>query len=123
MCKFVIMEDESKKSTQLDKLILEALEQQPDEAMSPDFSSLVVSRWERKVALGELLTEFGMKTALVIASLAVLTGFLFLALKDAFPTYLRLAADHWQMILGSTFIILITFFIDQVLLRYFSDTR
>ena len=45
MCNFVIMEEESKKSDRLDNFILEALAQQPDEAMPPDFSSLVVSRW------------------------------------------------------------------------------
>ncbi len=123
MCNFVIMEDESKKSDRLDNFILEALAQQPDEAMPPDFSSLVVSRWERKMALKELLTEFGMKTALVVGSLAVLAGFLFLPLKDAFPSYLRLAADHWQIIVGAVLIVLVTFFIDQVLLRFFSGSR
>lgn len=117
------MKEEKKQTEMLDRLILEALEQQPDEAISPDFAHLVVSRWERKVALRELLIEFGIKTALVIGSLAVLAGFLFIPAKEAFSSFLRLAADHWQIITGTTLIVLVTFFIDQVLLRFYSETK
>ena len=64
-----------------------------------------------------------MKTEMVLGSRVVLAGFLFLPLKDAFPSYLRLAADHWQIIVGAVLIVLVTFFIDQVLLRFFSGSR
>lgn len=115
------MEEGNKKADRLDQLILEAMGQQPDEAMPDGFTNRLISRWERKVALKELLMEFGMKTALVIGSLIILAGFLFLPFKDVLSSWLRLAADHWQIITGTALIILITFFIDQVLLRFYSE--
>jgi hypothetical protein len=117
------MEEEKKQTDILDRLIIEALEQQPDDAMPSGFALRVVSRWERKVVLRELLIEFGIKTALVVGSLAVLAGFLFIPAKETLFSFLRLAADHWQIITGTSIIILVTFFIDQVLLRFFSESR
>jgi hypothetical protein len=52
-----------------------------------------------------------------------LAGFLFFPAKEAFFSLLRFATDHWQIITGTTLIIFFTFFIDQVLLRFFSDSR
>ena len=117
------MEEGNKNSDLLDKLILEALEQQPEEAIPAGFTNRLISRWERKLALKELLTEFGLKTALVIGSLITLAGFLFFPFKDVFPLWLKLASNHWQIITGAALVILITFFIDQVVLRLYSETE
>ncbi len=102
----------------LDRLILEALEQKPDEQLPAEFTGRLVSRYERKTAFRELLVEFGMKTALVAGSLLVLAGFLFLPMKESLHAYLLLAAGYWQIITGIVLVILFTFFIDQVLLRF-----
>jgi hypothetical protein len=114
------MERNNEQYDKVDHLIRDAMHERPEIPMPPDFTDRFMLRYEKRMAWNELISVFAIKTGLVLASLAILTVFLIFPLKEALNPFLSWILDKWELITGIGIIILFTFFIDQVLLKFYN---
>ncbi|HUW07912.1 MAG TPA: hypothetical protein VMW01_16860 [Williamwhitmania sp.] len=110
----------------LDQLIDQALSAAPEFDIPASFADRVVARIERQIAWRQLLLDFGLKVLVVVGVLIVLGGTLFWANMDK-----SLQSIEWlsffthnlvpigEVVLATFF----TFFVDQVVLKYFMHRR
>lgn len=113
------MSEGRKPQKEIDDLINEALRTEPDYFLSSSFTDKLVIKVRRNLIWKELVTEFALKIGLIIIALIILTVCLiFPSTKEGNPVILYIMNNlHFAGIIG--FLVLFTFFIDQVILKYF----
>jgi len=100
-------------------MISEALKAEPDLSLSSTFTDKLVGKVKRYLVWKELFTEFAMKIGLVAGTFIVLgICLIFRSPIEINPVILFLFKNK-QIIIVLGILILFTYFIDQVLLRYF----
>ena len=102
----------------LDGLIDDSLRQPPDFIIPDSFTNNLVKRLENRLAWLELLTEFGLKTGLVLAALVVIAICLIFPAKTDPAPFIQWIANHRFTVSGIIGAGLFTFIIDQVVLKY-----
>jgi len=113
------MNTERRKQSEIEALIDEALRADPDFSLSSSFTDKLLIKVHRHLAWKELFTEFALKIGLVAGTLIILAiCLIFPAPKEGNPVILFLM-NNIQIIVIISVLILFTYFIDQVLLRYF----
>jgi hypothetical protein len=117
------MNPENDHLKELDALITEALKEKPEWELSLSFTDTLLRKVEKRLTWRELIREFAMKTGIVAGSLVVLLVCLIFPLRESLNPFLLLIVEHWQLVTGAGFLILFTFFSDQVLLKFFSKQR
>jgi hypothetical protein len=90
----------------------------PDINLPDSFTDELVKRIEARLTWKLLLTEFGLKIALVILTLGVFAAWLLFPFKTLEGPFLNFLLSHWQIIMALTGIFFFTFLFDQVVLRY-----
>lgn len=119
MFNFTPMNAERKNQEEIEAMIDEALRAEPDFSISSSFTDKLVIKVQRHLEWKELITEFAMKIGLVAGALIVLAiCLIFPSLKEGNPVILFLM-NNLHIIFIISVLILFTFFIDQVLLKYF----
>ena len=114
------MGPEKEKMNELDRLIQEALKEKPEYELSLTFTDTLLEKVEKRLWWREVVQAFAMKTAIVVGTLVILLVILILPSWDTSNPFLTLLLDNWQLVTGICFLILFTFFSDQVLLKYFN---
>jgi len=109
-----------------DQLIDQALSADPEFDIPALFAEKVVTRLERQLAWRQVLLDFGLKVLVVIGVLAVLCGTLYWANADKslqniewFSFFIHNLVPISEAVMATFF----TFFVDQVVLRYFMNRR
>ena len=114
------------KSENLDQLIDKALSTPPEWEMPDTFTECLMQRLEKRIALRDILFDFGLKIAILIGVIFILAVVLYLTNWDK-PlddiVLVRLILENIVPIAMGLVGIAFTFFIDQVLLRFFSRRR
>ena len=110
----------------IDQLIDQALSAAPEFDIPASFADRVVARIECQIAWHQLLLDFGLKVLVVIGVLVVLGGTLFWANMDKslqsiewLSFFTRNLVPIGEVVLATFF----TFFVDQVVLKYFMHRR
>ncbi len=110
----------------IDQLIDQALSAAPEFDIPASFADRVVARIERQIAWRQLLLDFGLKVLVVVGVLVVLGGTLFWANMDKslqsiewLSFFTRNLVPIGEVVLATFF----TFFVDQVVLKYFMHRR
>ncbi|MBL7138171.1 MAG: hypothetical protein ISS17_05320 [Bacteroidales bacterium] len=117
------MDPENDRFKELDALITEALKEKPEWELSLSFTDTLLRKVEKRLTWRELIREFAMKTGIVAGALIILTVCLIFPVRESINPFLLLVVDHWQLVAGAGFLILFTFFSDQVLLKFYSKQR
>lgn len=108
---------------ELEFLIEEALKEKPERELSLTFTDTLLEKMARRLTWRELMREFAVKTAIVAAALIILVICLIFPARESTNPFLLLILDHWELVSGAGFLILFTFFSDQVLLKFYSRER
>jgi len=111
------------KSENLDQLIDKALSTPPEWEMPDTFTERFMQRLEKRIALRDILFDFGLKALILFGVIFVLAVVLYLTNWDKPLNEIVLVRSILENIVPiSMFLVgvVFTFFIDQVLLRYFS---
>ncbi|TSA26065.1 MAG: hypothetical protein D4R67_08670 [Bacteroidetes bacterium] len=117
------MNPDSNPWNELDALILETLKEKPERELPLTFTDTLLRKVERQLTWRELVREFAVKTGIVTGTLLVLILCLILPVRETTNPFLLLLADHWKIVSGVIFLILFTFFSDQVLLKFYTKQR
>jgi len=113
------MNEERKTREEIEILINEALRMEPGISLSSSFTEKLVIKVRRHLIWRELITEFALKIGLVIGALTILAiCLIFPSTKEGNPVILFLV-NNLHLFGIISFLIFFTFFIDQVLLKYF----
>jgi len=113
------MNSERKNQHEIEAMITEALRAEPDFSLSSSFTDKMVIKIQRHMAWKELFTEFALKIGLIAGTLIVLAiCLIFPAPKEGNPV-IQILANNLPVISIVCFLILFTYFVDQVLLKYF----
>jgi|GEM_PF-607023 len=113
------MNSDRKNQNEIESMISEALKAEPDLSLSSTFTDKLVGKVKRYLVWKELFTEFAMKIGLVAGTFIVLgICLIFRSPIEINPVILFLFKNK-QIIIVLGILILFTYFIDQVLLRYF----
>ncbi|MCX6284946.1 MAG: hypothetical protein NTW31_12015 [Bacteroidetes bacterium] len=102
----------------LDGIIDDSLREPPDNIFPDDFTDKLVKKLEKQLAWQELLTEFGLKTGLVLLALIVMGICLIFPAKTDPAPLIQWVAGHRLIVCGSIGVGLFTFVFDQVVLKY-----
>ena len=114
------MGPENEQMSELDRLIQEAMKEQPEYELSLSFTDTLLEKVEKRLWWQEVLQAFAMKTAIVVGTLFIIFVILVLPSQDTSNPFLTLLLDNWKLVTGICVLILFTFFSDQVLLKYFN---
>ncbi|MFH1936210.1 MAG: hypothetical protein ABIK52_01445 [Bacteroidota bacterium] len=117
------MNPENNRLNELEALITEALKEKPERELSLSFTDTLLRRVEKRQTWRELIREFAMKTGIAAAALIILVICLIFPIRTSINPFLLLVLDHWQIVAGAGFLILFTFFSDQVLLKFYTSQR
>jgi len=117
MFKFADME-RNEFNEKLDGMLEDALHRPPDYFIPDSFTDDLVKRLEKRLAWKELLSEFGLKSALVLGALIVLLFCLIFPAKNDPMPWIAWIAQNRIMVGGAISVILFTFVFDQILLKY-----
>lgn len=117
------MNIENDRINELEVLIMEALKENPDRELSLTFTDTLLQKVEKRLTWRELIREFAVKTGIAAAALIILATCLFLPVRESTNPFLVMVFDNWQLIAGVGFLILFTFFSDQVLLKFYTRQR
>lgn len=117
MFKFADME-RNEFNDKLDGMLEDALHRPPDFFIPDSFTDDLVKRLEKQLAWKELLSEFGLKTALVLGALVVLLVCLIFPAKNDPMPWIAWIAQNRIMVAGIISILLFTFVFDQLFLKY-----
>ena len=101
-----------------DGILDEAFETFPDIDLPPSFTDDLVRRIEKRLTWQMLLTEFGLKIALVTGALLVVIAALLFPFKNIDAPFIDFLYRHWQIAASIGAISFFTFLFDQVVLRY-----
>jgi len=113
------MNSERKNQHEIEAMITEALRAEPDFSLSSSFTAKMVIKIQRHMAWKELFTEFALKIGLIAGTLIVLAiCLIFPAPKEGNPV-IQILGNNLPVISIVCFLILFTYFVDQVLLKYF----
>jgi len=114
------MNDENKIYDKLDTLINEVFREEPGVPIPSVFTDQIVARVEKRLIWKEVFTEFAIKIGLVAGVLIILAiCLIFPAPKEGNPV-INFFLNHLEYVGAVVVIGLFIFFIDQVLLKYFS---
>ncbi len=102
----------------MESIIDDSLRQPPDFILPDDFTEKLVKKLEKQLAWQELLTEFGLKTGLVLLALIVMGICLVFPAKTDPAPLIQLIVGHRAIVCGIIGIALFTFIFDQVVLKY-----
>ncbi|MCX6287308.1 MAG: hypothetical protein NTY96_09345 [Bacteroidetes bacterium] len=102
----------------LDGMIADSLREPPDFIIPDSFTDDLVKRLEKQLAWKELLTEFGLKTGLVLLALLIIGICLIFPAKTDPAPLIQWVANHRFIVCGSIGVGLFTFIFDQVILKY-----
>lgn len=97
-------------------LIDEALHEFSDPPFRDDFTETLLTRLQKKLAWQELILNFSLKIILVLGTLGILTGILYLTYR---PQDLPLVANltgAWKPVVTVASLLFFTFLFDQILL-------
>lgn len=108
---------------ELEALITEALKDKPERELSLTFTDTLLEKVAKRLTWRELIREFAMKTGIAAAALIILAICLFFPVRDSTNPFLLMVFSHWQLVTGAGFLILFTFFSDQVLLKFYTRKR
>lgn len=100
----------------LNHLIDEALHEFPDLPFRDDFTEKLLTRLQKKLEWQELILNFSLKIILVLGTLGILTGILYLTYR---PQDLPLVANltgAWKPVVTVASLLFFTFLFDQILL-------
>jgi len=64
-----------------------------------------------------------MKTGITAAALIILTVCLIFPARESINPFLLMVLDNWKLVTGVGFLLLFTFFSDQVLLKFYTKQR
>lgn len=117
------MEADGKDFKELDRMILKALKESPERELSITFTDTLLKRVERRLTWRELIREFAIKTGIAAAALIILALVLIFPAKGSESPFIQMVADNWKLVSGIGFLILFTFFSDQVVLKFFTRER
>lgn len=113
------MSEGRKTQKEIEALINEALRTEPGYSLSSSFTDKLVIKVQRDLLWKELVTEFVLKIGLIILALIILAVCLiFPSMKEGSPVVMYIM-NNLQFVGIISFLIVFTFFIDQVLLKYF----
>lgn len=105
-------------SHDLDSLIREAMVEPPLHPLPDSFTDRLMAKVEKRIWWKEVLTEFGFKllitggTLLLVILLFIIPGW-----SKSFPLF-GFIANYWQLFTTGILLTLLTFSIDQILLKY-----
>lgn len=100
----------------LNHLIDEALHEFSDPPFRDDFTETLLTRLQKKLEWQELILNFSLKIILVLGTLGILTGILYLTYR---PQDLPLVANltgAWKLVVTVASLLFFTFLFDQILL-------
>lgn len=117
------MNPENNPYKELEALITEALKEEPERELSLNFTDTLLKKVQKQLTWRELLREFAMKTGIVAGSLIILFLCLIFPSRETTNPFLLMVRDNWQFISAVGFLILFTFFSDQVLLKFYTKVR
>ncbi len=117
------MNAENDRFNELEALITEALKKQPERELSLSFTDTLLRKVERRLTWRELIQEFAMKTGITAAALIILTVCLIFPARESINPFLLMVLDNWKLVTGVGFLLLFTFFSDQVLLKFYTKQR
>jgi len=117
------MNSETDRFSELEALITEALKENPERELSISFTDTLLRKVEKRLTWRELIHEFAMKTGIVAVSLIILAVCLIFPNRDSTNPIIQMIVDNWQIVSGAVFLILFTFFSDQVLLKFYTRER
>lgn len=117
------MSPENDRFSELEALITDALKEKPERELSLSFTDTILKRVEKQLTLRELIREFAMKTGIAAVALIILAVCLTFPNRESANPFLLLVRDQWQIVTGAGFLILFTFFSDQVLLKFYTRQR
>jgi len=103
---------------ELKTILDEAMQEFPEMQVPPGFTDALIHKLETRLTWHELITEFALKTGLIIAALAILALVLFFPGKDIELSMFSYLIKNWYIVAASAFIFFFTFFFDQVFLRF-----
>jgi hypothetical protein len=118
-----MMKPEEEINNKLDILISQALEQEPEIHIPPEFSDKIIHRIEKQQVSREIWLDYGMKAITVAASLFVFIALLILAGRHEVSPWLDLIANNWQLLASLVLVVLFTSVFDQVVLRYMMKAK
>lgn len=109
---------EMKPDNDLGLIMEEAFQTFPEIDLPPSFTDDLVKQLEKRLTWQMLLTEFGLKIALVAGALLVVIAGLLFPFKNEEVTFVNFLARNWQIAASIGAIFFFTFLFDQVILRY-----
>ncbi len=110
----------------IDQQIAHALSTPPAFEMPDTFTERFMQRLEKRIAIRDILFDFGLKALVLVGVLAVLAIVLYIVNWDKKAEEIVLVRFLLENIVPISMILIgvaFTFFIDQVLLRYFARKR
>ncbi|MBE0646475.1 MAG: hypothetical protein IH596_01705 [Bacteroidales bacterium] len=113
------MNAENERFAELEALITEALKEKPERELSLTFTDTLLRRVEKRLTWRELIREFAVKTGIVVGALIILALCLYFPMRESTNPFLLMVVDNWKLVTGVGFLILFTFFSDQVLLKFY----
>ena len=122
MAKFIPMEKHSKPD-KIDHIIDDALSTPPELSMPDTFTERFMQRLEKRIALRNVLFDFGLKVMVLVGVVLILAVVFFIINWDKKLENIVLVNFLLENIVPISMVLIgvaFTFFIDQVLLRYFS---
>jgi hypothetical protein len=90
----------------------------PETELPATFTDELVRRLEVQLSWRVLLTEFGLKIALVVGTLVILLVGLLYPFKTGEKSYINYLVENWQIVSGIIAIFFFIFLVDQVFLRH-----
>ncbi len=117
------MNAENEHFNELEALITEALKEKPERELSLTFTDTLLRRVEKHLTWRELIREFAMKIGIVAGALIILVLCLIFSMRESTNPFLMMVLDNWKLITGVGFLILFTFFSDQVLLKFYTKLK
>jgi hypothetical protein len=105
-------------NSELDGMIAKALQEPPDYNIPDSFTDELVKKLEKQLAWKELLSEFGLKSGLVLASLLIMTICLVFPAKNDPAPLIQWITRNRFIVSGLIGVGLFTFIFDQVVLKY-----
>jgi hypothetical protein len=110
--------EKSMTEKQVDEILDEALTSFPDMRLPASFTDRLVHKVEVRLKWTVLLSEFGLKIALVVAILALLGAALFFPSRSTETNLPSIVVQYRYSVAGIAFIAFFTFLFDQVVLRW-----
>jgi hypothetical protein len=118
------MAQELLNNNELDRMINNAFMSDTDLTIPSTLADKTIRKLEKRMLLQELMLELLFKAGLISGSLVLLAGVLLWfngsGLLAGIHVYL---AHNWQFIFSVLFLLLMTIFIDQVILKFYLELR